>query len=110
MSKLIWAALGVVFAAFCIWLVVRLINRRERWAKRTMMWLAVALTLYFLSSGPAVWIFVHYLPKSVAPVLTEVYFPFGALAQLSPTFENFGIWYMHLWVSQDDQLKKWQEP
>jgi hypothetical protein len=27
--------LGVAFVAFSIWLAVRIINRRERWAKRT---------------------------------------------------------------------------
>jgi hypothetical protein len=26
-------ALAVAFAAFCVWLMVRIINRRERWAK-----------------------------------------------------------------------------
>ena len=31
---------GVAFAAFCVWLTVRIVNRRERWAKWT---LAVAL-------------------------------------------------------------------
>jgi type VI protein secretion system component VasK len=29
-------ALSVAFAAFCVWLVVRIINRRERWAKWTL--------------------------------------------------------------------------
>lgn len=31
------AILAIAFAAFCIWMTVRIINRRERWA----MWLAV---------------------------------------------------------------------
>jgi hypothetical protein len=47
------ATLAVAFGAFCIWLTVRIINRRERWAK----WTAVAIlvigpVLYVLSSGP----------------------------------------------------------
>jgi hypothetical protein len=33
-------ALAVAFAAFCVWLGVRVYNRRERWAK----WTAVGLT------------------------------------------------------------------
>jgi drug/metabolite transporter superfamily protein YnfA len=33
---------GVAFAAFCVWLTVRIINRRERWAK----WTVVALTAF----------------------------------------------------------------
>ena len=28
--------LAVAYAAFCIWLMVRIINRRERWAKWTL--------------------------------------------------------------------------
>ena len=44
---------GVAFAAFCVRLAVRIVNRRERWAK----WTAVAIlvigpVLYVLSSGP----------------------------------------------------------
>jgi hypothetical protein len=29
-------AFCVAFAAFCIWLTVRIVNRRERWAKWTL--------------------------------------------------------------------------
>jgi hypothetical protein len=29
-------ALAVACAAFCVWLAVRIMNRRERWAKRTL--------------------------------------------------------------------------
>jgi hypothetical protein len=49
------ATLAIAFAAFCIWLIVRIVNRRERWAK----WAAVAvglLLLYVASFGPACWI------------------------------------------------------
>jgi hypothetical protein len=38
-------ALGVAFAAFCVWLAVRIINRRERWAMWTLATLAV-LSVY----------------------------------------------------------------
>src|SRR5580765_537788 len=47
--------LAIAFAAICIWLTVRIINRWERWAK----WLAVAvaaMTLYPLTFGPVCWI------------------------------------------------------
>src|SRR5436190_4068120 len=36
-------ALGVTFAAFCVWLAVRIVNRREGWAERTALTLAAAL-------------------------------------------------------------------
>jgi hypothetical protein len=48
---------GVAFAAFCVWLTVRIVNRRERWAKR-MLAIAVCFpVLYALSFGPACWLF-----------------------------------------------------
>ena len=43
---------GVVVAAFCAWLTVRIINRNELWAKRTGVALAVVL-VYVFSIGPA---------------------------------------------------------
>ena len=44
---------GTAFAAFCVWIAVRIVSRRERWAE----WTAVAIlvigpVLYVLSSGP----------------------------------------------------------
>jgi hypothetical protein len=42
--------LAVAFAAFCIWLAVRIINRREEWAILTAINLAVAVATLF-----AVW-------------------------------------------------------
>ncbi len=45
---------GVVYAAACIWLVVRIINRREKWAKWTMGALLIVLGLYVASSGPTI--------------------------------------------------------
>lgn len=49
---IILPALAVAFAAVCVWLAVRIVNRGERWAK----WTASALILmlaYPLSFGPA---------------------------------------------------------
>ena len=44
-------------AAVCIWLAVRIVNRREARAKRLAVALLVTLFIvYPLSSGPAVWI------------------------------------------------------
>jgi len=43
------AALAAAFAALCIWLTVRIVNRRERWAK----WTIAGLIL--VSACLAVW-------------------------------------------------------
>jgi O-antigen/teichoic acid export membrane protein len=45
-------ALGAGLGALCIWLTVRIINRRERWAKRTLAALVCLPLLYVLSFGP----------------------------------------------------------
>jgi hypothetical protein len=47
--------LASAFAAFCVWLGVRIFNRRERWAKWTAVGMVVML-VYPLGFGPACWI------------------------------------------------------
>jgi hypothetical protein len=49
---LLLPALAVAFAGFCIWLAVRIVNRRERWAKRLAWGLIAMSAIYALSSGP----------------------------------------------------------
>jgi hypothetical protein len=49
---IVFIVLGAAYAAFAVWLTVRIINRRERWAKRTAVGLVVLSVLYVLSSGP----------------------------------------------------------
>ena len=64
---------GVAVAAFCLWLTVRIVNRRERWAK----WMAVIVALvgYPLSFGPVCWlagrnlIDLHCVAVSYQPVV-----------------------------------------
>jgi hypothetical protein len=45
-------ALAVAVATFCVWLTVRIVNRRERWAKWIAGVIAVLAVLYVASSGP----------------------------------------------------------
>jgi hypothetical protein len=45
-------AAGPAVAVFCIWLGIRIYNRRERWAKRLAVWVALALIAYPISFGP----------------------------------------------------------
>jgi hypothetical protein len=55
---IILVALSLALAAFCVWLLVRIVNRRERWAKRTAVGGIASLPLfYLLSFGPACWWF-----------------------------------------------------
>jgi hypothetical protein len=50
---MLFPTLAIAFAAFCVWLTVRIVNRREKWAKRTAWTVVVLLLLYPLSVGPA---------------------------------------------------------
>jgi hypothetical protein len=49
--SIILPALGIAFAAFCVWLTVRIINRRERWAK----WTAIAIAIMVACAAYPVW-------------------------------------------------------
>lgn len=54
--NILLAILAVAFAAFSVWLTVRIVNRRERWAKRTAVAVIASPMLYMASFGPACWI------------------------------------------------------
>src|SRR5216684_8578353 len=94
-------ALAFAFAAFCIWLTVRIVNRRERWAKRTALGLAIALIAYPLSWGPALFVY-HKLGEPhwmVGPMM--VYEPVVRLLPLVPSwilkpFRAYSDWWYFL--------------
>jgi hypothetical protein len=72
--------LGVSYAALCIWLTVRIVNRRERWAKWTLAGTVIGVpALYLLSFGPACWISVRFVHpdyfKSVDAAINDFYYP-----------------------------------
>jgi multisubunit Na+/H+ antiporter MnhE subunit len=50
--SIVLTGIGVAFAAFCVWLGERIVNRRECWAKWTAV-LLVVLMAYPLGTGPA---------------------------------------------------------
>lgn len=70
-------AMAVTFAAFCVWLTVRIVNRRERWAKRTALAVVVLLG-YPLSFGPACWfcsrlgIWADTIPAIYRPIVSTL--------------------------------------
>lgn len=44
------AALGVAFAAFCVWLAVRIFNRGGKWAKRALAATIIMLPLIYVAT------------------------------------------------------------
>jgi hypothetical protein len=83
---------GAIFAAICLWLAVRLINRRERWAKWTLVALLGVPALYLASFGPACWWLSVDPSKTRAdrfyfdgqPCAPRIYWPVGWLSHYGP--------------------------
>jgi hypothetical protein len=83
--EILVSVLGMTVAAFSIWLAVRIINRKERWAKWTAAILALVVVAYPLSSGPADWLLLHgYTSEPVNKVLRVFYAPSGWFIRNSP--------------------------
>ena len=95
---IILPALAAAFAAFCVWLTVRIVNRKERWAKLTALWLIVVLLTYPLSIGPVMKIsrFPGIWVATYGPVHT-FYLPLRWVCEMSGTVEILW-WYAGLWV------------
>src|SRR5579872_1609403 len=64
---------GVAFAAFCVWLTVRIVNRKERWAKWTLAAAVAVPALYILSFGPTCWVSSRLQPSGKA--VSAIYSP-----------------------------------
>ena len=87
--------LSVTFAAFSVWLTVRIVNRRERWAKWTACGvLLLAMVSYPLSIGPAaIWATDQRIRASD---FTRFYYPLRLAAAECPLLDDFLDWYTDL--------------
>jgi hypothetical protein len=92
-------ALSAGFIAFCVWLTVRIVNRKERWAKRTALALGIATFLYPLSIGPAVLVLDRAgYPKWVMEPYRQIYAPIHWLVVNGPQPIRDALeWYGDLW-------------
>ena len=103
------STLGVAFAAFCVWLGVRIFNRRERWAKWTLAVVIGVPLLYVASFGPACWWFSLSIPwihgGKIVPA-PAIYSP------LSWCVKRIGVrslriafcWYATIGISKDEAV------
>jgi len=91
---------GVGFAAFCVWLTVRIVNRRKKPGKA--FWatvVVVMMMLYPLSVGPAEWMQRHdWIPAAGMTALKRFYIPLAWLETHSEKFGRAMFWYEQLWV------------
>jgi len=93
------SALAVVVAAFCVWLTVRIVNRRERWPKRTLAAVIGFPVLYVASFGPACWLAADFQPvRGAHPCAGMIfYWPLGRAACLGPyQMKSWLRWWMCL--------------
>jgi hypothetical protein len=99
-------SLALAFAAFCIWLTVRIVNRRERWAKRTAAGIVIAFpVLYLASFGPACWmIAADPSDTTLRAALPNVYVPIGWAIIRSGTFADFADAYAQLGMPRNTRV------
>jgi uncharacterized membrane protein (UPF0127 family) len=71
--NILLAVLAAAFVAFCVWLFVRIVNRRERWAKWMLATMLLLPVLYVTSFGPACWISSRLQPSG--KIISTVYSP-----------------------------------
>ena len=76
--------LAIAIAAVCVWLGVRIVNRRERWAIRLAVATGAGLPfIYLLSFGPACWIASR---CDSTKDVSVIYRPFGLTLAHGPIF------------------------
>jgi O-antigen/teichoic acid export membrane protein len=78
-GAIVLPALSVAFAGFCIWFTVRIINRRERRTKRTVVALVTSLLLAYPLSfvvAATILIYMEAPPSGIAKeLLSGIYSP-----------------------------------
>src|SRR5262245_46783807 len=100
--SLVLPGVAVALIAFCIWLAVRIVNRRDRWAQLTAVVLAVVLIGYPVSIGPAGWL----LSRDSTPIQVQLaalnfYKPLRLAVRSSPRAARIGAdRYCDLWIGE----------
>jgi hypothetical protein len=87
------AIFGVSFAAFCVWLGVRVINRREWWAKWTAVFVLVVLGYPLSYPGVERLAAELRVPNWAFDVMVSIYTPVFIAIDAAP--QGIGTWYFH---------------
>src|SRR5262245_59417529 len=96
----IFSALTVAYVAACLWLAVRITNRRERCAKQAALGMVLALVMYQLSLGPTHCVAWCLHSKSFWRAANVVYGPVVAVCEKSNTTRKALHWYTTHWQFQ----------
>ena len=95
---ILFMTLAVAFAAFCVWLMVRIVNRGWKPGRRFGIFAGLAvLSAYPLSFGPFTAIAVSgYMPNSVSAGIYPFYRPIEMIGSRGPEpFKSAVNWYAH---------------
>lgn len=97
----LFVVLIAAFAAFSIWLLVRIVNRRERWATWTAVGLLFLVIGYPVSFGPVCW-WMATADGAEEPTLVPLaYWPLGIAAAYGPDIVYKPLhWWMRVGASR----------
>jgi hypothetical protein len=100
-------ALAIALAAFSIWLAVRIVNRRERWAKWTAVGLVVLLLAYPLSFGPVCWLNSQPVTEKLRtpPRAMIIYVPLCRLASSNTVMGQALMWWVSFGLGGERSVK-----
>jgi hypothetical protein len=97
---LILLIVGIAFESTCLWLSVRIFNKREPF---TQLALAIAIGLpvaYILAEGPLGWVIYHQIaPESIETLIDTIFTqPIGLAFEAAPEEIQIAYcWYLSLW-------------
>ena len=106
------STLAVAFAAFCVWLGVRVVNRRERWAKSTAAAVVVLLPVTYGAAYLCMMTPKHCILYSGGPQWTEPRYPGDADERRLQKFFRIANWIdrqirPEFWYSGPHELEPW---
>jgi hypothetical protein len=94
--------LAFAFAAFCVWLTVRIINRWERWAKWTLAGMLVLPLLYVTSFGFAIRAYHRDPAHASYATIVKAYRPLLVVVGRSPSGIRWAVeQFVRLWLPSD---------
>jgi hypothetical protein len=90
--------LAVSVAALCVWLTVRILNRKERWAKWTLVTVVGLPVLYVASIGPWFWLDSSGRLSPSLVWMNQTYDPIHWIAERSTWANDALSAYLSLWL------------